>query len=222
MAKHVLPWFQALSRALTVGLLLSAGLVMGGTGSAQGGDCRHAAAFGQVGSRPVPGRPAAPGSTKPLNAKDKEKVEIPHMLDWLNDDWVIISALVAVFLLIILWVYVKVLRRLDTAAYLQRPSPRGVLYVPQEIVELVDGQLRGQPAPAAERQKLIDSYTLRYYFGGQEVVCRQSPQGLAVLAAGADEVQALLGKMTPEEKATVRVEKPEPWDMGPSASSAAT
>jgi hypothetical protein len=215
MAKPVLPRFRLSRFNLLGGLVVFAVFAIAQSGAVRAAECLRAAIFGQVASRPAPGRPTAPGAEKAKS--DKEKVEIPHLLDWLNDDWVIISIMIIIFVIVILWAYVKFFHRLDTAAYLQRPSPRGVLYIPQEIVELVDAQVRGQSVPAEQRQKLIDAYTLRYYFGGQEVVCRQSPQGLAALAVGPEEVKTLLDKMTPEEKATVRVEKPEPWDAGPIA-----
>jgi hypothetical protein len=165
-----------------------------------------------------------PAATKPQaqapkdknkDAKEQEKVEIPHMLDWLNDTVFVCGLVGIVFLLIILWVYIFMFRRLDAVAYLQRPSPRGVLYVPPEIEQLVADQLRDKSAPPEERKKLIETYVLRYYFGGQEVICRDSPDGLAVLAAGPEEVPALLSKMTEQEKGRVRIEKPELWEMGP-------
>jgi len=213
MANHVLPGFRFERAGILGGLPLALGILLMTGGGATAASRYAARSCGQAPSRPA-GRPVE----VPIKDKakdDKEKIEIPHVLDWLNDDWVVISVMVAVFVIIIIWVYVKVFRRLDTVAYLKRPSPRGVLYVPQEIVDLVDRQLRDKVASAEERQKLIDAYTLRYYFGGQEVICRHTPDGLAAMAVGPEEVKTLLDKMSSEEKANVRIEKPQPWEAGP-------
>jgi hypothetical protein len=70
------------------------------------------------------------------------------------------------------------------------PKPRGLLPVPPEIAEEVArDQVTHQPNFSDEYAKLTrDDWTLRYYYEGEMVLCRTTPEGIEVLAVGPDEV----------------------------------
>jgi hypothetical protein len=81
------------------------------------------------------------------------------------------------------------------------PRPRGLLPVPPHIEELVASEkVRLQPYVNEEAEKRMrDDWTLHYYYEGEAVVYRVTPQGVEVLAVGLDEVGKLVRGMTQEE-----------------------
>ena len=89
------------------------------------------------------------------------------------------------------------------------PTPRGLLPVPPEVAEVVARQkARLQPWMNAEAEKRTrDDLTLQYYYQGQSVVCRFTPEGVEVLAVG-DEIRDLLSGMTQEELFQVTLKQP--------------
>jgi hypothetical protein len=81
------------------------------------------------------------------------------------------------------------------------PPPRGLLPVPPEIQEqIAKDQSANQPYYTDEYAKLIrDDWTLRYYYEGAPVLCRTTPAGIEVLAAGLEEIGQLMQNMSQEE-----------------------
>jgi hypothetical protein len=74
------------------------------------------------------------------------------------------------------------------------PKPRGLLPVPPEVAEnvaeLEARVLRelGAPMTPEARQRELDYATLNWYFDNSDVAYRRTPEGIEVLAAGAEEV----------------------------------
>jgi hypothetical protein len=81
------------------------------------------------------------------------------------------------------------------------PKPRGLLPVPPEITEELARTQAAHPL-----KKFADSYvkmtcddwTLRYYYEGETVASRSTPEGVEVLAVGWEEVSRFFDE-TPEE-----------------------
>jgi hypothetical protein len=82
------------------------------------------------------------------------------------------------------------------------PKPRGLLPVPREIAEQVSReQAARQPNYTDEYARLTrDDWTLRYYYEGEEVACRSTPDGVEVLAVGPEEVRRLFQDVPPEKR----------------------
>ena len=81
-----------------------------------------------------------------------------------------------------------------------RPKPRGLLPVPPEVQAVIaqeEARLRDEhgivPTPEA-RQRMVDAFTLQYYYEGFYVAYRPTPRGPEVLAVGHDEFRALGGE----------------------------
>jgi hypothetical protein len=89
------------------------------------------------------------------------------------------------------------------------PAPRGLLPVPAEVERVVAREkARLQPWMNAEAEKRTrDDLTLQYYYEGQSVICRFTPEGVEVLAVG-DEIRDLLSGMTQEELFQVTLKQP--------------
>ena len=88
---------------------------------------------------------------------------------------------------------------------LTRPKPHGLLPIPPEVEAVVVREevrlLREHgitPTPEA-RQRMVDSFTLQYYFDGIDVAYRRTTQGVEVVAVGLDEVGELV-RTTPQEQ----------------------
>jgi hypothetical protein len=97
---------------------------------------------------------------------------------------------------------------------MSRPKPRGLLPVPPEVEAIIakeEARLLNEkgivPTPEA-RQRMVDSFTLQYYYEGFYVAYRPTPQGPEVLAVGPDEIGQLLGGMDPEERLKIKVGQP--------------
>jgi hypothetical protein len=74
------------------------------------------------------------------------------------------------------------------------PKPRGLLAVPPKVAEWVASEeariLREhgiQMAPEA-RQRMLDDWTLNYYYDDAYIAYRRTPQGVEILAVGREEV----------------------------------
>lgn len=92
----------------------------------------------------------------------------------------------------------------------QEPPP--TLATPPEVQQLLDHELARHPdLSVSERQRLLTDWSLQYHHGGNEVLTWKSPQGLAVLATGAEEVARVLQHLPPERRLEVLVQHPEPW-----------
>jgi len=92
----------------------------------------------------------------------------------------------------------------------KRPQdlPHGLLPPPEAVRETVAREKAKFPAdiftPEAE-ERLTNDLTLQYYFDGlgYEVAYRSTPQGPDVQAVGHDEILALTGGMSPEERSAI-------------------
>jgi hypothetical protein len=91
------------------------------------------------------------------------------------------------------------------------PKPRGLIPVPPEVAEQMASadarifQKLGGPMDPEYRQRLLDDWTLRYYYDGAYVAYRRTPQGVEVLAVGWDEARKYLDDRSPDWRADIRV-----------------
>jgi hypothetical protein len=91
------------------------------------------------------------------------------------------------------------------------PKPRGLLPVPPKVAEWVAeaethiAREHGvQIAPEA-RRKLLDDWTLNYYYDGTYIAYRRTPQGVEVLAVGWDEAHKFRQEHPPETRRDVEI-----------------
>jgi len=71
----------------------------------------------------------------------------------------------------------------------------------------------GEDLNQKQRARFERDLKLSYYYGNQEVACRETAGVLEVIAAGpGDEVAAALNRLKPEELRGVVVRRPEPFD----------
>jgi hypothetical protein len=75
------------------------------------------------------------------------------------------------------------------------PKPLGLLRVPPEVAEQVTSEEARiarehgfQLAPEA-RQRMLDDWTLNYYYDGAYIAYQHTPQGIEVLAVGLEEAR---------------------------------
>jgi hypothetical protein len=104
-------------------------------------------------------------------------------------------------------------RIIDEAAPSYRgslPKPRGLLPVPPEIAEEVArDQVTHQPNFSDQYAKSTrDDWTLRYYYEGEMVACRATPEGIEVLAAGPGEVGRFFDETPSEDQQGVVIVHP--------------
>jgi hypothetical protein len=91
------------------------------------------------------------------------------------------------------------------------PKPRGLLAVPTEVEEQVASSEariardKGIQIAPELRRRLLDDWTLRYYYDGAYVAYRRTPQGIEVLAVGHDEAYKYLDDRSPEWRPDIRV-----------------
>jgi hypothetical protein len=76
---------------------------------------------------------------------------------------------------------------------------RGLLPVPREVEAVVAREEASHPMTPEFRQTFVNRLTLQFYFEDVDVAFRRTPQGIEVLAAGADEIGAFV-KNTPAEQ----------------------
>ena len=90
------------------------------------------------------------------------------------------------------------------------PKPRGLLPVPLEIAdEISRDQAAHQPNYTDDYAKLTrDDWTLRYYYEGEMVACRSTPEGVEVLAVGPEEVGRFFQETPPENQQGVMILHP--------------
>jgi hypothetical protein len=94
------------------------------------------------------------------------------------------------------------------------PKPRGLLPVPPEVETVVAreeariAQQHGIRLTPEARKRLTDDFTLQYYFEGTDVACRETPQGVEILAVGWDEIGDYLKTIPPERRQDVKVRQP--------------
>ncbi len=92
-----------------------------------------------------------------------------------------------------------------------REPPRGLLPVPPVVEEMLaqfEARLareRNLVMTPEARQSELNYGTLDYYYQGEHVAHRMTPQGVEVLAVGLDEIEQLLKGMSQEEILTIRM-----------------
>jgi hypothetical protein len=94
------------------------------------------------------------------------------------------------------------------------PKPRGLLAVPPEVDAIVareEARLHekhGIPLVGEARQRLVDSLTLQYYYGGLDVAYRRTAEGVEVLAVGPDEIGRLVRSLSSEDRLKIKIGQP--------------
>ena len=91
-----------------------------------------------------------------------------------------------------------------------QPKPLGRLPVPPEIAEQVSREAAAQqPYYTDDYAKLTrEDWTLRYFYEGEEVACRSTPEGVEVLAVGPEEVRRFFQDTLPEKRQGVMIRNP--------------
>ncbi len=91
------------------------------------------------------------------------------------------------------------------------PKPRGLLPVPPEVAESVarlEAQILrelGAPMTAEARQRELDYGTLNWYYDNAYIAYRRTPEGVEVLAVGAEEVDQFCNDHPLETRRDVRI-----------------
>jgi hypothetical protein len=95
---------------------------------------------------------------------------------------------------------------------LPRPPVPGLLPTPPEVDKfLEEAVLKDRPVGDKARQRMRDDLTLQYYYGGEEIAYRHTPQGVEGLAVGLPTVGKFLREMPRELDAEVVMGHPDPW-----------
>jgi hypothetical protein len=91
------------------------------------------------------------------------------------------------------------------------PKPRGLLAVPPEVAEWVaEFEARfvrehGAPIAPEARQRMLDDWTLNYYYDDAYIAYRRTPQGVEVLAVGWEEARQYMKDHPLETRRDVRI-----------------
>ena len=90
------------------------------------------------------------------------------------------------------------------------PKPRGPLPVPPEIADEVSREQAAQQRDYTEDYAKLtrDNWTLSYYYEGDTVACRSTPEGIEVLAVGWDEVSRFIEETPPDAQQGVMIRLP--------------
>src|SRR4051794_18342868 len=90
------------------------------------------------------------------------------------------------------------------------PKPRGLLPVPPEIAEEIRREQKAhRPNFSDEYAKMTcDDWTLTYYYEGEMVACRSTPEGVEVLAVGPEEVGRFFEETPQEHRQGVLIRHP--------------
>jgi hypothetical protein len=103
---------------------------------------------------------------------------------------------------------------LNASLVAARPKPRGLLPIPPEVEAAVADddslllKLHGIVPTSEDRQRQVNSLTLQYYYGGQDVAYRLTPQGVELLASGLAEIRQLVQSMSRDELLTIKIGQP--------------
>jgi hypothetical protein len=95
-----------------------------------------------------------------------------------------------------------------------RPKPRGLLPVPPEETQVVEGeanrlrQSRGIVITDEARRRMMDDLTMQFYYEGYCIAHRRMADGVEVLAVGIDEIGRWFDQATPSDRASVVVGQP--------------
>jgi hypothetical protein len=91
------------------------------------------------------------------------------------------------------------------------PKSRGLLPVPREIEEAVAreeeriAREHGIVIAPEARQRMLDDWTLNYYYDGAYVASRRTSQGVEILAVGPEEASQYIKSHPPETRQDVRI-----------------
>jgi hypothetical protein len=77
--------------------------------------------------------------------------------------------------------------------------------------EVEDMAAQGRPVVGEARERLLEGFKLRYYFGGQPFAYRETDLGKEILAVGFKSMRRLFGEMAPEEDEAIISGFAEPW-----------
>jgi hypothetical protein len=104
------------------------------------------------------------------------------------------------------------LGRIDRILTGEEPPP--LMKTPPEVQVWVDREAArlAQWMTPESLQRMTDNFNLQYYYGGQEVLTWQTPQGVAVLAVGMEQVARVVNHLSPELRLTVWSRVPTPWE----------
>jgi hypothetical protein len=91
------------------------------------------------------------------------------------------------------------------------PKPRGFVPVADDVAASVaDFEARfirehGAPMTPEARQRILDDWTLNYYYDNSYLAYRRTPRGVEVLAVGWEEVRKYLNDNPPETRQNVEI-----------------
>lgn len=84
--------------------------------------------------------------------------------------------------------------------------PHGLIQPSQEVLDVVEKQVAkfspGIITPESKK-RMIDDLTLQYYFEGEEIAYRHTPEGIEVLAVGLDEIGDYIDSTPDDEQQDV-------------------
>jgi hypothetical protein len=86
--------------------------------------------------------------------------------------------------------------------------PRGLLQPPTQVIELVAREATRLTMSPEARKRITEDMTLQFFFEGVDVAYRRAPQGVEILAVGAEEIGTLVKQLTQEELLTIHIGQP--------------
>jgi hypothetical protein len=103
------------------------------------------------------------------------------------------------------------LARIDRILTGEEPPP--LMKTPPDVQVWVDREAArlAQWMTPESLQRMTDNLNLQYHYGGQEVLTWQTPQGVAVLAVGMEQVARVVNHLSPELRLTVWSRVPPLW-----------
>ncbi len=95
-------------------------------------------------------------------------------------------------------------------------GPVRLLPTPLEVAKAVEREVedmaaQGRPVVDEARERLLESFKLRYYFGGQPFAYRETDRGKEILAVGFKSMGRLFGVLNPEQDEAIISSFAEPW-----------
>lgn len=104
----------------------------------------------------------------------------------------------------------RVIKKPAAPKKLPRPPVPGLLPVPPEVLEFVESEIKDHPVYPTERQRLLNLGTLQYFYGGESVVYRNTPQGVEILAVG-DDITGFYRSLPPGAARNCTLGVPDLW-----------
>lgn len=89
------------------------------------------------------------------------------------------------------------------------PKPRGLLPVPPQVREFVARERARLATNYSDEyaKQAIDDLTLQWFFEGTDVACRETPEGIEVIAIGWEEIGQLLKDVPLEQRQDLEIRK---------------